>query len=215
MTDTREGEGQILSKGRLEALVDGVFAIAMTILVLEVRVPELRDSRSSAELLTHLRHLGPTLAAYFFSFFMLGLFWMWHHRLAAKVRRLNARTIALSLFFLALVSFFPFAAGVLGRYPLNPVSLAIYLPAIGGILLTQWAFFLVARAGGLLDPEVPEAEIRSAHARNLRGCAIFFLVAIPSALRVGWVPAALCGAIGLAFVGALLRSRKGRESSAR
>lgn len=206
------GEAQILSKGRFEALVDGVFAIAMTILVLEVRVPELRDSRSSVELLTHLRHMGPTLAAYFFSFFMLGLFWMWHHRLAAKVRHLNARIIALSLLFLALVSFFPFAAGVVGRYPLNPVSLAIYLPAIGGILLTQWAFFAVARSGGLLDPEVPEVEIQRAHARNVRGCAIFFLVAIPSAVRVGWIPAALCGAIGLAFVVALLRARKGGKA---
>ena len=57
--------------------MDGIFAIAMTILVLELKVPELQNPRSSTELWTALNHAWPTLAAYLFSFLMLGVFWVW------------------------------------------------------------------------------------------------------------------------------------------
>lgn len=190
----------LMPKHRLEALADGIFAIAMTILVLEVRVPDLVDPRSSSEFLTKLRHAWPTLAAYFFSFFMLGYFWVWHHRLAAKLRRLDLPSLLMSLFFLALVSFFPFAAAVMGRYPLNAASLMVYLPTIGLILATQTSFFGWAMAKDLVDPDIPIAEVRRAHLRNLRGCAIFFLSASPSAIRLGWPHLAASLSIGIGFL---------------
>jgi uncharacterized membrane protein len=86
----------LLPKVRLEALVDGVFAVAMTLLVPEVKVPELANRQSAAELFQGLRQPAPTLLAYFFSFGMLGLFWTWHHRLAAKLARLDVPLLALS-----------------------------------------------------------------------------------------------------------------------
>jgi uncharacterized membrane protein len=190
----------LIPKHRLEALADGIFAIAMTILVLEVKVPELVDRRSSAEFLTHLLHSWPTLAAYFFSFFMLGLFWVWHHRLAAKLARLDTPLLALNLLFLALVSFFPFAAAVLGRYPANPASLMVYLPTIGLILMTQVSYLPLAMARGLVDPEIPARELHQAQARNLRGCTIFFLGTVPSAMRMGPWSVALSIAAGLGFL---------------
>ena len=64
-----------MHKARLETLVDGVFAIAMTILVLEVKVPEIADGRSTDALLHALAHHGYVIGAYFFSFAMLALFW--------------------------------------------------------------------------------------------------------------------------------------------
>lgn len=182
----------LIAKHRLEALVDGVFAIAMTILVLEIRVPELAEHRSALELLDKLHHAWPTLAAYFISFFMLGLFWFWHHRLMSKISRVDVPIFILTLLFLALVSFFPFAAALLGRYLTNPVSLMIYVPTMGLLLITQAANFALALHRGCVDPDLPQAEILAALRRNLRGCAIFFLAAIPSVLRMGWAGVILC-----------------------
>lgn len=195
----------LISKHRLEALVDGVFAIAMTILVLEIKVPELVNHRSMAELLERLHHAWPTLAAYFISFFLLGLFWFWHHRIISKILRVDIPVFALTLLFLALVSFLPFAAALMGRYPTNPVALMIYLPTLGLILTSQTANLALAIRRGCVDPDIPPEEIRQAQKRNLRGCAIFFLAATPSALRVGPISSLLCLLIAGAF---LLRMRR-------
>lgn len=193
----------LLPKARLEALVDGVLAIAMTILILEVKVPELTDRRSSDEMFQRLGHALPTLLAYFFSFGMLALFWVWHHRLAAKVARLDKTLIAISLGFLSLVSFFPFAAALLGRYPLNAGSLAIYMPVVGGILLCQVAFFGHARRRGLVESAVTPEESLLIYKRNLKGALIFTLWSSPSLLRLGWiwavVPLVLSGFLVLAM----------------
>lgn len=197
-----------LPKARLETLVDGIFAIAMTILVLEVKVPELAQRRDGAELLHALGRLAPTLGAYFFSFGMLGLFWHWHHRLAAKLSRVDLPLLAVSFAFLALVSFFPFVAALLGRYPANPVALGVYLPCIGLILGSQVAFFALARRRGLLLPDLPPEEVRAAHQRNIQSLAIFSFACLPSALRFGplWVALALAsGALCL-----LWKRRAGR-----
>jgi len=108
-----------MHRARIETLVDGVFAIAMTILVLEVKVPDLADHRSAEELAVALWHHGYVIAAYFFSFAMLAIFWVWHHRLAEKVREFDLPLLACIIVLLALVCFFPFAAALLGRYPAN------------------------------------------------------------------------------------------------
>ncbi|HJW09208.1 MAG TPA: TMEM175 family protein [Holophagaceae bacterium] len=194
----------ILPKVRLEALVDGVFAIAMTILVLEVRIPELQDPRSRTELADALRHAWPTVAAYLFSFLMLGLFWVWHHRLAAKLRQLDSLLITVSLLFLATVSFFPFAAGLLGRYMGNRVSLMVYLPVVAMILVLQVLFYGLAMRRGLLHEDLSPAEVLAPHRRNLRGCFIFFVANLPNCLRFGWTALAICGVLAT-FFGILLR----------
>src|SRR5436190_11159608 len=177
-----------LPKERIETLVDGVFAIAMTILVLELKVPGgiPWEERKNAGVLFHeLNRELPTIGAYFFSFFMLGIFWLWFHRMSSKIARADLVMIALNLLFLSLVSAFPFAAAVLGRYPVNPASLVVYLPLIGAILTTQLVTFWVAERRGLVDPQVPRAEILAIKRRNLRGVLAFSLASIPAALRMG------------------------------
>lgn len=82
-----------ISKHRMEALVDGVFAIAMTLIVLEVRVPDLENPGESSALLIALGRYGPVLLAYFLSFGLLGLLWVWHHRLSSKAREIDGQPI--------------------------------------------------------------------------------------------------------------------------
>jgi len=176
-------------KERIETLVDGVFAIAMTILVLELKVPEGVGQHDWRELFHRLRDVLPTVGAYFFSFFMLGIFWLWFHRMSSKIARIDGMLIALNLLFLSLVCAFPFAAALLGRYPTNAASLAIYLPLIGAILITQFVTFWVADTRGLVDPLLPQDEVNAVKRRNLRGILVFAVASIPAALRLGlWGP---------------------------
>ena len=190
-----------IHKHRMEALIDGVFAIAMTILALEVKVPDLADASSGTELLHALQHHLYVIVAYFLSFAMLGLFWIWHHRLAHKVAEIDGALVFCSLAFLALVCFFPFAAALFGRYMFkgNLVPLLIYLPVVGLILLSQALYFYLAIKRGLILPSVPVQEVQAAHRLNLIGCAVFALACVPAALILGIAAAAACVACAAAL----------------
>jgi len=189
-----------MHKARLETLVDGVFAIAMTILVLEIKVPELVDGRSSDALLSALGHHASVIGAYFFSFAMLAVFWVWHHRLVEKIRLFDFPLLVCTLMFLALVCFFPFAAALLGRYPLNLAALLVYVPLTGLIILLQTLFFKLAVQRQLLLESVSADEVQATQRRNLRGCAVLFIASIPTALRVHVAWVAVCLALGLLFI---------------
>jgi len=202
-----------MHKARLETLVDGVFAIAMTILVLEIKVPELADGRSSDALLSALGHHASVIGAYFFSFAMLAVFWVWHHRLVEKIRLFDFPLLVCTLTFLALVCFFPFAAALLGRYPLNLAALLVYVPLTGLIILLQTLFFKLAVQRQLLLESVSADEVQATQRRNLRGCAVLFFASIPTALRVHVAWVAVCLALGLLFVW-LSRTKKAPSGKA-
>src|SRR2546425_3417736 len=85
----------VVSRSRLEMLFDGVFAIAMTILVLELKVPELVDVRSVDELRRSLVHQAPTFFSYLLSFAVLGMFWYRHNRQYRHFRVINSGMLAL------------------------------------------------------------------------------------------------------------------------
>jgi uncharacterized membrane protein len=197
-----------MSKARVETLVDGVFAIAMTLLILEVKVPELANPRSARELLGALGHAVPTAIAYFASFFMLGAFWVWHHGLAEKVRAFDLPLLVLTFFFLSLVSSFPFAAALWGHYLGNVATMVVYGPVLGMILFCQVLFLVIARRRGLVRDDVDPTEIRQAHRGNLMGLAIFLMGISPAALYFGWTPFALV--LALAATAWIVRFRAGR-----
>ena len=186
-----------IHKHRMEALVDGVFAIAMTILVLEVKVPELSDPSDGGALLHALGHHLYVIIAYFLSFAMLGLFWVWHHRLATKVKEIDGSLVLCSLAFLSLICFFPFAAALFGRYVFyTPTVLIVYLPVVGLILLSQALYFYLAIKRKLIHEDVSADAVRSAHKHNLYACGIFSLTAIPAALVAGITTAVACAVLG-------------------
>lgn len=194
-----------MPKARLEALVDGIFAIAMTILVLEVKVPIIPNGRSPEELLVALQKDWLTIGAYFISFAFLGMFWVWHHRIAVKIKELDGVLLACSLFFLSLVSFFPFVAGVFGHYPANPITLAIYFPTMGLLLFSQIAFFRLAMLRGKLWEDLTPEMARIIHRKNLKGFVFFLLGILPGVLRIGMISALVVVMIGLATVVAYRR----------
>lgn len=198
-----------VSKHRMEALIDGVFAVALTILVLEIKVPELTDPGSGSELMHALQHHLSVIVAYFFSFAMLGLFWVWHHRLADKVAHIDGALMCVSLAFLALVSFYPFAAALFSRYIFhgNVFVLLVFLPTIGLILLVQTLYFYLAIKRGLLHANVSPKDIVSGHRHNLLGSALFMLSAVPAALILGFTAAGVCVAIACLLFFAMYKAK--------
>ena len=167
--------GVLLSKGRVEALTDGIFAIAMTLLVLELKVPELPKSVPSHELLRRLGEEGPVFLSFFFSFVYCGLLWLFHHLAMHFFRHMQVALVWLNLLFLMSIAVLPFSCALLGHFIHNRAALEIYfgnlfLAAL--LLLLQWLF---ARKRKLINEDDPQA----ARAMGSR------LTAFPVALAAG------------------------------
>jgi uncharacterized membrane protein len=126
-----------LSKQRLEAFSDGVFAIVITLLILDIKIPEVHPSALPAA----LAHLLPQLLTYILSFFIVGLYWHLHHQVATQIKGIDGAFIWLNLVWLLFVSVLPFPTALLGRYPLQPVPLTIY--GINLILVNVTGFVIL------------------------------------------------------------------------
>ena len=153
-------------------LFDGVFAIAMTILVLELKVPELVDVRSVDELRRALVHQAPTFFSYLLSFSVLGMFWYRHNHLYRHYRAITSGMLALHFVQLAAAAFFPFCAALYGRYVRNPLAVVLY---VGCIFVYAWASFLtllVARKSGSLGDEMTSETYARQRRRGRRAVAI-------------------------------------------
>jgi TMEM175 potassium channel family protein len=147
----------LLSKGRMEALTDGIFAIAMTLLVLELKVPDLPKSVASHELLQKLGEETPAFVSFLISFMYCGLLWLQHHLAMHFVRHIQAALVWLNLLFLMSISILPFSCALLGHFIRNSAVQEIYfgnmlLAAL--LLLMQWLF---AKRKKLLHEDDPRA----------------------------------------------------------
>lgn len=147
----------VLSKGRMEALTDGIFAIAMTLLVLELKVPDLPKSVASHDLLQKLGEEVPAFFSFLMSFLYCGLLWFQHHLAMHFVRHLQAALVWFNLLFLMSISILPFSCALLGHFIRNGAAQEIYfgnmfLAAL--LLLTQWVF---AKRKKLLLEDDPRA----------------------------------------------------------
>ena len=126
-----------MNKQRLEAFSDGVFAIVITLLILDIKIPEVQPTALGAGLVNIL----PQLLTYILSFFIVGLYWHLHHQVAAQIKRIDEAFIWLNLVWLLFVSVLPFPTALLGRYPLQPIPLTIY--GINLILVNVTGFVIL------------------------------------------------------------------------
>lgn len=145
--------GILLSKGRMEALTDGIFAIAMTLLVLELKVPDLPKSVSTNELLLKIREELPSFFSFMITFLYCGMLWLWHHLAMHFIRHLQLALVWLNLIFLMSVSLMPFSCGLLSHYLRNRAAQEIYFANMfvaAGLLALQW---LVAKRKKLINED--------------------------------------------------------------
>jgi len=112
----------IMEKSRLEAFSDGVFAIVITLLILDIRFPEVPYNEFFKTLITVL----PRILAYVMSFIIIGLYWVSHHNSMHAMKKTDRGFLWLNILLLLCVSFIPFPTSLLGRYPFQAGPIMIY-----------------------------------------------------------------------------------------
>ena len=164
--------------GRLETFADGVFAIAITLLVLTIRVPA-----PDADLFEALRAQLPEFAAYFVSFLTIGIMWVQHHRLFTLIRRSNPTFAMINVIFLMFIAFVPYPTAVFAQRLGNEKDALEAALLYGGTMVAIAIMFnaiwryATARGGHLLGGEL-SAE-RRAEARGYRyGAPIYLAITL-------------------------------------
>jgi uncharacterized membrane protein len=147
-----------LSKHRLEALCDGVFAVVLTLLVLELK-PELPLHANNDEVAQALRQLARPLVGYAFSFAITAVFWISHHRKFALLRHTNGLHSALTLAFLFAVTLLPLSVSIYLKSMGTSRGQSLYFGNFTLISLVLLASWLYARHAGLTDPAAPPRSI--------------------------------------------------------
>jgi uncharacterized membrane protein len=151
---TAEAHAQPSAKHRMEALADGVFAIVMTLLVLEIKVPNLPRSAANHDIWLAVRSEAPVFFSFLITFILSGAFWHLHQRLLTQLKVVRGGLLVLNIGFLMFVSLLPFSTGMLGHFLTRPFAQEFYFAnqlILGLLLLIQHR---VARRLGLLnDPD--------------------------------------------------------------
>ena len=111
------------SKMRLETFSDAVFAIIMTLLVLEIKVPHIEEPHSTAVMWQALWHLSPKIWSWVISFIFVGIMWLHHHNIIRMATQADYGMIWINLLFLMAASFVPFPTAFAGEYPHQPMPL--------------------------------------------------------------------------------------------
>jgi uncharacterized membrane protein len=146
-----------VEKGRLEAFSDGVIAIIITIMVLELKIPHEAD-------LAALRPLIPVFLSYVLSFIYLGIYWNNHHHLLQVVRQVNGSVLWANLHLLFWLSLIPFVTGWTGENHFAPAPVALYGIVL---LLSAIAYFILSRV--LIAHHGKDSTLAIALGRDLKG----------------------------------------------
>jgi uncharacterized membrane protein len=192
---------------RLEFLTDAVYAIALTLLALDLRLPEATLHASGPELFAGLIAIWPKLLSYVTSFTVVALFWSANHRMFHFVVRFDGRLRWLVLLQLGVVAFVPFPSAVLGDHLNDPVAQEFYFGTLAlTLLVTGAGFWYASWNHRLITAALTERSITYYHTLFLASFLAFILllIAIPSGmgnlvnpLIVGYVVAFLIVGLGL------------------
>lgn len=170
-----------MDKGRLEAFSDGVLVIVITIMVLELKVPQTSE-------LASLQSVLPTFLSYVLSYLYLGIYWNNHHHLLQAARRVNGRILWANLHLLFLLSLIPFVTGWMGENHFASMPVALY----GIVLLASAiAYFILSRT--LIAHKDNQSVLLKALDKDLKGkiSMVFYIAAILLAFAASWISCAL------------------------
>ncbi len=143
---------------RLVFFSDAVMAIAITLLALEVRLPEAVTDPS--QLSAALLEQAPSIGAYFLSFFVIGVFWIGHHRMFTHIVRYDSGLLWINMFFLAFIALLPFPTSVLGRFAGDTTAVQFYAGAVTLIAVFRTWIWLHAVNRKLISPKLTRQQIQ-------------------------------------------------------
>lgn len=203
----RRREENEVEFSRIVAFSDGVFAIAITLLVLNLQVPDHLHGNGLAEVLWEQRQ---DFIAYAISFAIIGRFWVVHHRFFGTVVGFDGRLLGLNLFYLGWIALFPFSASVFGDHSSDAAAIVLYALNLAGITLVGMLMVADAQRAGLakMSPE----EAREGRRRALVIAAVF-LASIPVALLDPNIAPLLWLVLFFDSVGRRVSRRRGSQPS--
>ena len=179
-----------MNKNRLEAFSDGVIAIVITIMVLELRIPEGADWRA-------VQPIVPVFITYVLSFVFIGIYWNNHHHLIHMTDRITGGILWANLHLLFWLSLTPFATGWMGRNNFAPLPTAVY----GGVLLcSAIAYTILVRT--IIAAQGPHSRLKEALGSDAKSYAslAMYAAAIPLAFVNRWFAYALYVAVALMWL---------------
>lgn len=173
-----------LKASRIEALSDGVFAIVMTLLVIELAVPVVSEARIAAELGPALLAMWTKFLAFGISFLILGVFWFNHHLYFQFIKRSDSRFAWLNVLFLTPISLMPFSTALIGEYHIHS-TLAVMFYGINGFICTVTLNILWWYSTA--NYRLIGSEVKPEVIRHIRNRGIFSLILIAIAIIVALI----------------------------
>ena len=166
-----------MEKGRMEAFSDGVLAIIITIMVLEIKVPHGHE-------LSDLKPLGPILLSYILSFIYLGIYWNNHHHMLQTVEKVTGGILWANLHLLFWLSLVPFVTGWLGENKFSSTPMALY-----GVVLLMAAIAYYILQLQILSKQGKDSLLAKAIGKDLKGkiSPVLYVIAIPAAFFSHWI----------------------------
>jgi uncharacterized membrane protein len=181
---------------RLETFSDGVFAIAATLLVLELKL----DGRGSV---THqLVHLWPSYAAYAISFATIGIMWINHHAVFRQIRKVDRTFLAINVIFLMVIAFIPFPTHVLAAHLHHDAQAAAFFYGLTNIFMAVMfssVWFYAARGRRLIAPEADQRTITGI-SRAFRPGIPLYTIATVSSFLSAWLALGLYAGLAVFYV---------------
>jgi uncharacterized membrane protein len=170
---------------RLTLFSDAIFAFAMTLLAVDIRVPEIAQNLVSSQLNVELANLTPKLIGYGLSFFISASYWVFYHRIFVNIKRYDRTLVWLNIAFLFFIVLIPFPSDLIGRFLSQEVSIIIYsimMAATGFVASLIWLY--ASSHHRLIDENLSNVATKR---MSVRTCIapVVFLVSIPASFVLG------------------------------
>jgi uncharacterized membrane protein len=177
-------DDETVSKNRMEFLTDGIFAVVMTLLVLDISVPQISSHyaignvAAGTELAKRLFDLWPKMLSFGISFVILAIYWVAHHRQYHYIKHSNRALIWINMMFLMAICLIPFSTSLLGEYRELGMSILVYggnSIVIASLLYAQWRYVTTSHHGRLLDENLDPISKTTLSRRTLLGIIVYLI----------------------------------------
>lgn len=176
-----------LTTTRIETLGDGVFAIAMTLLILEIRIPVLDPKSAATELPGALLAMWPRFLCYLISFVTLGVYWVAHHLHFYTIERADRMLLWINILFLMTIGFVPFSTALIGAYVSERIPVVLYgANMIAASLVLQWHWSYATHHHRLVRADLDPALVRSVTQVIMAGPVVYLI-----AIALAWISTSL------------------------
>ena len=187
-----------ISTTRLENFSDGVFAIVLTLLAFQFKVPKFSNDVNLTQNIYELLKIAPYLLGFIFSFFFIAVFWVNHHHLYHAVKETNSTLLWYNIYFLFWITMLPFAIAMVGDHPLVPLAavslgFVLLMASIAAYLLLRYSYV----KSKLVDETLSNDSIDSGLSKNITAIIITFLGIL---VAFKWVYISYCIYFGVLII---------------